>query len=154
MRTVLLGEDPPVHLTKRAVAGLEGQRSSRDALVHPGGSVIVRHESGDVRWWTWAGFRANATLAATLSEFVDPVHRFDDCQIRLREDLTRDIWRGGVGDAASRLCLPEVDEKALVGLKFSDALPKRLAMATLAARLADLDGAARVLDEPVRFSFS
>ena len=37
-----------------------------------------------------------------------------------------------------RLCLPEVDEKALTGLKFSEALPRHLAVATLAARLADL----------------
>ncbi|HEX5539969.1 MAG TPA: hypothetical protein VFX60_00115 [Micromonospora sp.] len=40
---------------------------------------------------------------------------------------------------------------ALAGLKFSAALPKRLATATLAARLADLDGAATVLNEPNRF---
>jgi ATP-dependent Lhr-like helicase len=119
-------------------------------FVHPSGSLIVRHQSGDVRWWTWAGLRANATLATTLSEVVDPAHRFDDCQIRLREDLTPDMWRAGVGGAASRLCLPDVDEKALVGLKFSAALPKRLAMATLAARLADLDGATRMLAESVR----
>jgi hypothetical protein len=32
----------------------------------PGGTVISR-DGQDVRWWTWAGFRANATLAATLS---------------------------------------------------------------------------------------
>jgi ATP-dependent Lhr-like helicase len=54
-------------------------------------------------------------------------------------------------DANDRLCLPEVDEKALEGLKFSAALPPRLAMATLAARLADLDGAAAVLRDRVRF---
>lgn len=51
------------------------------------------------------------------------MERFDDCSIRLRED----------------------------GLKFSAALPKRLAAATLAARLADLDRAAAVLVEPTRF---
>ena len=50
-----------------------------------------------------------------------------------------------------QLCLPEVDDKALAGLKFSDALPRHLAVATLAARLADLDHAAAVLAEPVRF---
>jgi hypothetical protein len=38
-----------------------------------------------------------------------------------------------------------------VGLKFSAALPKRLAVATLAARLADLDGAAAILKEPSRY---
>jgi ATP-dependent Lhr-like helicase len=130
MRAVLLGEDPPVRLTKRAVAALEHQRAERAGLVHPGGTLIVRHDSGDVQWWTWAGFRANATLAATLSEVIDPMHRFDDRQIRLRDDLTPAAWRDAVSDAASRLCLPEVSEKALVGLKFSAALPKRLAMAT------------------------
>jgi len=151
IRQVLLGADPPVRLTRRATVALGHERSLREGLVHPGGSLIVRHDSGDVRWWTWAGFRANATLAATLSEVVDPVHRFDDRQIRLRDDLTPAAWHDAVGDAASRLCLPNVSEKALVGLKFSAALPKRLAMATLAARLADLDAAVQVLAEPVRF---
>jgi ATP-dependent Lhr-like helicase len=47
--------------------------------------------------------------------------------------------------------LPSVDEKALSGLKFSEALPRRLAVATLATRLADLEHATSVLDEPVRF---
>jgi ATP-dependent Lhr-like helicase len=61
------------------------------------------------------------------------------------------MWRAGVADARQRLCLPEVSEKALVGLKFSNALPRRLAVATLATRLADLDGAAAVLGEPCRF---
>ncbi|HEY8453791.1 MAG: hypothetical protein FWJ70_17560 [Micromonosporaceae bacterium] len=53
------------------------------------------------------------------------------------------------GSAAQHLRLPEVNEKALVGLKFSDALPKDLATATLAARLADAEGAAAVLAEPM-----
>ncbi len=117
----------------------------------PAGTVILRDGDGELRWWTWAGFRANATLAATLGEVVDPMQRFDDAQIRLREDLTPQAWRDLVADAAERLCLPEVSDKALDGLKFSAALPRRLAMATLAARLADLDGAAAVLAEPVRF---
>ncbi|MFI9275215.1 hypothetical protein ACIGXM_31560 [Kitasatospora sp. NPDC052896] len=54
-------------------------------------------------------------------------------------------------DAVDRLCLPEVDPRALNGLKFSAALPQRLAEATLAARLADLDHATHVLNEPARF---
>jgi ATP-dependent Lhr-like helicase len=37
------------------------------------------------------------------------------------------------------------------GLKFSIALPERLAAATLAARLADLESAAFLLREPSRF---
>lgn len=35
--------------------------------VHPAGTVITR-DGDDVRWWTWAGYRANATLAARLAD--------------------------------------------------------------------------------------
>ncbi|MBQ1057679.1 DEAD/DEAH box helicase [Micromonospora sp. C32] len=152
MREVLLGADPPVKLTHRAAKRLAQEREERSAVVHPGGSVILRDRHGDdLRWWTWAGFRANATLAATLTEVVDPVQRFDDCQVRLRANLSREEWRTLIADADQRLCLPEVNKKALDGLKFSEALPERLALATLASRLADLGGATAVLQEPTRF---
>jgi ATP-dependent Lhr-like helicase len=154
IRDVLLGEDPPVRLTKRAVDRLAQEREDRSHLVHPGGNVIVRTDNGDLRWWTWAGFRANATLTATLSEVVDPIQRFDDLSIRLREDLTPATWRQLVADAESRICLPAVNEKALAGLKFSAALPARLALATLAARLADLNGASLALKELTRFVYT
>ena len=62
------------------------------------------------------------------------------------------MWKAATADAAERLCLPEVDERALAGLKFSEALPERLATATFAARHADLDSAVRVLAEPSRFT--
>lgn len=41
--------------------------------------------------------------------------------------------------------LPETDEKALAGLKFSDALPQHLAVAPLARHLADPENASHVL---------
>lgn len=70
MREVLLGADPPVKLTRRAIDRLAQVREDESSLVHPGGSVILRgHRGDDLRWWTWAGFRANATLAA----LVDPI---------------------------------------------------------------------------------
>jgi ATP-dependent Lhr-like helicase len=151
MREVLLGADPPAKLTGRATARLATARDGHADIVHPEGNLIVRDRSEDLSWWTWAGLRANATLAATLSELTDPMQRFDDQRVRLRAEVTPQEWRDATTDATERLCLPLPSEKALVGLKFSDALPKRLAMSTLAARLADLDGAAHVLKEPVRF---
>jgi hypothetical protein len=63
----------------------------------------------------------------------------------------QDAWRAGIADATQRLCLPEINENALAGLKFNAALPRRLAVATLAARLADVDHAAAVLRERTRF---
>lgn len=150
VREVLLGDDPPVRLTARAEKVLAEVRQTELATVHPGGPVITGHGS-DLRWWTWAGYRANATLAATLSDLTDGVQRFDDTSIRLRSDLTGELWRASTADATQRLCLPEVDDRALEGLKFSEALPHSLAVATLAARLADFDSAATVLSEKTRF---
>ena len=150
-RAVLLGADPPVALTQRAKRVLAEVRDEHLPTVHPGGTVITR-AGEDVRWWTWAGYRANATLAATLSSLTDSIQRFDDASLRLRSDLTPEMWKAGSADASERLCLPDVDERALAGLKFNEALPKRLAVATLAARLADLDSALQTLAEPVRFT--
>jgi ATP-dependent helicase Lhr and Lhr-like helicase len=150
-RDVLLGADPPVKLSQRAQRALAELRDDASGRVHPGGTLIGR-KGVDVRWWTWAGYRTNATLAAALAGVADEKQLFDDQSIRLRADLTREMWQASIADAAQRLCLPEIDERALAGLKFSEALPHRLAVATLAARLSDLDGAAQVLSEPVRFA--
>lgn len=153
MREVLLGADPPVSLTRRATAALQEAREvNAPAQVHPGGSLVVRKDA-EARWWTWAGYRANATLAATLTTVADPVQRPTDTYVRLREDLTAEQWSAARADAAERLVLPDVDVRAVQGLKFSDALPPRLAVATVAARLADFAGAAAALSEPTRLQF-
>lgn len=150
-REVLLGADPPITLTLRAKTALAQARESSSELVHPDATVLVRGgRDTNVRWWTWAGYRANATLAATLTTIADPLQRPTDTCIRLREDVTAAEWRKVISEAADQLCLPAVDARALNGLKFSATLPTRLAEATLAARLADLEGAAATLREPTR----
>ncbi|TQJ87741.1 DEAD/DEAH box helicase [Streptomyces sp. SLBN-31] len=153
MREVLLGTNPPVALTRRAAACLAEQRET-DApdTVHPGGTLITRVGS-DVRWWTWAGYRANATLAATLQSVTDPLQRPTDSWLRLRENLTPAAWRVAREDVGENLVLPDVDRRAVRGLKFSAALPERLAVATVAARLADFESARSVLDESARFQY-
>ncbi|MHA4818936.1 DEAD/DEAH box helicase [Streptomyces aculeolatus] len=151
MREVMLGADPRVSLTRRAVACLHRHRDERaPGMVHPAGNLITR-VGPDVRWWTWAGYRANATLAATLQSVADPVQRPTDFYVRLREDLTPQLWGAALTSCDSRAVLPDVDPRAVRGLKFSAALPERLAVATVAARLADLDGALAVLSEPTRY---
>ncbi|WP_328393919.1 DEAD/DEAH box helicase [Streptomyces sp. NBC_00390] len=151
MRDVLLGANPPVALTRRAEACLAQQREDEAPdTVHPGGTLVTR-VGDDVRWWTWAGYRANSTLAATLPSIADPVQRPSDSWVRLREDLTPALWRVARESAGDALVLPDVDRRAVRGLKFSAALPERLAVATVAARLADFEGARAALMEPVRF---
>ncbi|MFG2305454.1 DEAD/DEAH box helicase [Actinacidiphila glaucinigra] len=151
MREILLGATPSVTLTRRAEACLaEVRENEGPGSVQATGTLITR-VGDDVRWWTWAGHRANATLAATLSSIADPVQRPTDCWLRLREDLCPAMWRAALDAADERLVLPDVDRRAVRGLKFSAALPERLAIQTVAARLADFEGAHAALAEPVRF---
>lgn len=158
VREVLLGADPPVDMTQRAKRSLSEAREHFLDEVDPGGTRVVRRSGpgsgGQVRWWTWAGHRANATLASTLEGVAVPGQRVNDSWIRLREDLTLQNWKEALAEAPHRLCLPDVDERAVKGLKFGEALPPRLAEATLAARLADLESAAAVLSERVEFVLS
>ncbi|KAB1144550.1 DEAD/DEAH box helicase [Streptomyces luteolifulvus] len=152
-RDILLGATPPVRLTRRAESALARVRDESAEFVYGDGTVIMRGgRDTNVRWWTWAGYRTNATLAATLSTIADPLQRPTDTYVRLREDITPQEWKKATADAVRHLCLPAVDPRALAGLKFNAALPLRLAEATLAARLADLDGAAALLREAVRFT--
>ncbi|MFE3599057.1 DEAD/DEAH box helicase [Streptomyces sp. NPDC059142] len=152
-REVLLGATPPVTLTRRADSALGQVRERAAELVHPDATVLLRGgRDTNVRWWTWAGYKANVTLAASLSSVADPLQRPTDTYIRLREDLTLQEWRQAKEHGTEQLCLPAVDPRALNGLKFSAALPPRLAEATLAARVADLEGAAATMREHVRFT--
>ena len=90
------------------------------------------------------------SIAHSFTPVAAPGQRPDDTGVRLRDDVTAGTLRTALDGAA--LCLPEVDERALTGLKFAAALPGRLATATLAARLSDLDAATAVLHEPVRWT--
>ncbi|SQE00293.1 hypothetical protein FMEAI12_6460002 [Parafrankia sp. Ea1.12] len=125
MRDVLLGTDPPVPLTPRATERLATVRENHLDVVHPGGTMIVRTEDlTDVRWWTWAGERANRTLVASLGDLADPLQAPTASYLRLRSDLTPPEWRAATADLESRLCLPHVTDEALAGLKFNTALPR------------------------------
>jgi ATP-dependent helicase Lhr and Lhr-like helicase len=103
-------------------------------------------EGDDIHWWTWAGSRASATLIEALPAIAD-VQRPDNFRIRLNgveavenlsDELSRVLW----GDLR-----PDVSDAALKGLKFAEVLPPDLAVATIAERLTDLDGARVVAAE-------
>ncbi|TLS47776.1 hypothetical protein FE633_02050 [Streptomyces montanus] len=103
-REVLLGAHPPVTLTGRAGTALTQTRESNSELVHPDGTVVVRGgRDANMRWWTWAGYRANATLAATLTTIADPLQRPTDTYIQLREDVTPTEWQKVISEAADQL---------------------------------------------------
>jgi ATP-dependent helicase Lhr and Lhr-like helicase len=133
---------------------VHGPRSTGLTSAHWFDKSRVSRGPSVIRWWTWAGLRANTTLIATLSDVADSTQRVEEFFIRLRSDMTPKMWKAALADAETRLRLPAVDDKAIDGLKFSAALPRHLAEATLAQRLADLNGARLVLAEPQRLGVS
>jgi ATP-dependent helicase Lhr and Lhr-like helicase len=157
VRSVLLGATPGgVTLTRRALDALTGYRAMRSGEVHEGSFVVERDHKGDWRWWTWAGAKANRTLAAWAKELVPQRQRIGAESIRLHADLTIGAIRDGLESvrATDDRPSPAVDRRALEGLKFSEALPDDLARSTLSARAADAEHATQVLTEKVTYRAS
>ncbi|MGC5626965.1 DEAD/DEAH box helicase [Georgenia sp. Z1344] len=154
IRRILLGNEPEgVSLTGRARRRLDALRAEYSGRVDLERTVVRKGETR-TRWWTWAGSRANAVLAACLDaidgEILGDTMSFDNFQIALRSDVTAFRVSEAMVEARRefgddlRGALPIVDERAVRQLKFAEMLPPSLATATLAARGADHVGAAQV----------
>jgi ATP-dependent Lhr-like helicase len=150
MRRVLLGEIPPVTLSRRATQRLEAIRHNMRQTVDSESTVVVRASTA-ARWWTWAGGRANATLAFALDtaipNLIDGKDRYDNRYIALTGSITSVNLRRGLSilSRSSGAEFPtdgySVSGEAVSQLKFAELLPPALAAATLAARAVDAHGA-------------
>ena len=140
MRTVLLGHDPEnVLLTKRASGVLADLRASSKAFVSPTGSVFL-NSSAEAEWWTWAGVAENQRLITYLGEEFarqSQIPRYD--RIRLRTPLDPKAIKARLAEVdrlpPEERPLPPVDNRALEGLKFFEALPEIWAREVVAMRL-------------------
>jgi ATP-dependent Lhr-like helicase len=140
-----------VDLSHRAKTVLATLREDADTRTWEAGAVVERR-SDQLTRWTWAGAHANATLAAALPDLVEVGRRIDNHRLHLRPDTTRDQLRAAL-DAVTEQPMPAplVTPDAVDGLKFGEALPPDLATDTLAARIADPDGATATAAAPVRW---
>jgi len=145
MRATLLGDDPHVPLSRRAIAALERVRADLGVTVHADGTVLQRATTA-ARWWTYAGTRANASLAASLAaDGLDATA--DGTGVTIGSPASAADVRGAVvrhSDAA-----PEITRDVLDGLKFSTALPVEVATQVLVARLTDPKAAQNLIRGPV-----
>lgn len=151
-RAVLLGTTPTVELSQRATKTLAAMREESRHRMWESGTVVER-QNDELWWWTWAGGRGNATLAAALDHVVDVDGRPDNHRLRLRTDVNPAELRAAL-DASTGTDEwpgPVVVEEAIRGLKFAEILPPELAARTLAARLGDEPAARRVAGDRVRW---
>lgn len=142
-KRVLLGGDRNDLLTRRAREQMEEVRG-RFPWLSPDGTTLERSSIGRVRWWTFGGLKANATLADHLQAA--------GCQVTSRDNLCLTLdASSGIPHLQSLLptleetgaLLPaSLAEEALESLKFAFCTPRELCFKSLSQRLADPVGAA------------
>jgi len=146
MRSILLGASPSgVSFTTRASKVVDTLRQSYEDSVSPDRLIVHLPFDSAGRWWTWAGTAANRTLQASLASVIDPRQRIDEKSLRLIPGVSVQEFSEAL--ASIHWTDPAVDPNALRGLKFSTALPPKLAADTLSARLGDIRSGQHVLTE-------
>ena len=96
----------------------------------------------------------NATLANEISLVTQTRVDHDSFVLIFEPQLELADVEGAVAEIRSREVSdmrPQVDERAIEGLKFSECLPNEMALDLLERRLQEPETARRVLEEPVRF---
>ncbi|MDQ1246142.1 MAG: ATP-dependent helicase Lhr and Lhr-like helicase, partial [Actinomycetota bacterium] len=147
IRDVLVGHDPPVTLSGRASARLAAIRAAGEPQPPAEGTMLAESQGSRV-WWTWAGSKANASLAAALEA---QGHRVAASPLSVT--CSSDVGTGDLRHCADLLAsedaAPHLDRHALAGLKFSELLPEGLAAATVANRITDNRRAQEVAQQPI-----
>jgi ATP-dependent Lhr-like helicase len=117
-------------------------------------STSLLLESGDRwSWWTFAGAKANATLAYYLAQELKSTVSSDGFSLKFSEGVTSDQVQAAqqvLIEATPAELRPVTHEKAIRGLKFGECLSPRLADEVTSMRLRDDAAVASVLNEQVR----
>ena len=149
IRNVLAGEDPPgVVLTTRASERLDRLRASF-RWVQPGKTAVTLGESG-MRWWTFAGLHANASIMAGMGDLLGGT-RPDNLFIKLADDTAtvESIRAHCAALDAESLPVSWIATDLAANLKFTDCLPEDVALDVAGARVADPVGVQRISSESI-----
>lgn len=153
IRGVLAEDEVRPEWSRRAVARMVDLRAEYPWLRRGVENVLV--EAGDeLSWWTFAGGRANAALAAALVRETELKIVADNFAVRFprgQSAETIELHLRELRDVEPSRLLPAVGVPALEGLKFSECLPQDLAEDVVRDRLADLRGVATTLGQPTRW---
>lgn len=141
IREALIDPSSVPGLTKRGTEALQSAVALFPTL-SSGSTTLIQEAPEKVRWWTFAGLRANAALAERLSEMGLSVTSRDNFGVTLGADSCTRVSRaldrlreGPLDPAPSSLAREALDD-----LKFAECVPKALAAAMLRTRLADAEG--------------
>jgi len=152
MQSILCRSDDSDRWSKRCKAEIERLRTEFSWLSPDTTSLLF--EPGDRwSWWTFAGAKANSTLAYYLAQDLQSTVSSDGFSLKFSDGVTSDQ----IQQSQSQLkqlgideLRPVAHEKAIRGLKFSDCLSPRLADQVTSMRLRDDTAVANILNDEVR----
>ena len=150
VRDVLSGTDPACRLTGRAQREFAALRDQYGWVSQEGTSLTV-DTSGGTRWWTFAGLRANTTLAAALSSLAEGPGRAENLSVPLQGHASANSLTGQLSrpEAIRSVDVP-IDEEALKGMKFNECLPPAIAARVFRSRMVDETHARECAQGPIR----
>lgn len=153
IRTSLVNAGEDRFLSRRATERLRAIRNDRSIAADPN-CTVVTWSGTRYLWWTFAGTKANVSLACALAERCPGQIESDSFVVAISDVTDHDELGRMIADVLAlppHSIRPRPDERALRGLKFSDCLPPDIAMETLRARLRDIGGIEVIHSLPVRF---
>ena len=149
IRNILANEEQNSRWSRRARERLTAVRESYD-WVRPDQTTALMSGDSDATWWTFAGARANASLANALARHVHDSIKHDDFAVSLPggrsaqalTDAINTVRTGSVEDYR-----PSIDEQAVSGLKFSECLPETLSTEMIQRRMIDREALMKTCEE-------
>ncbi len=153
IRRVLARDDASLTWSRRTVAHMDEMRAAYPWLHDAGAENVLVASGADLAWWTFAGGRANATLAMELARRLDVRVTSDNFAVHVPPGPDSGRVAQQVRDLAaaeSAQLAPAVSENAIDGLKFAECLPRDLAIRVVQARLSDPAGVAEAIARTTR----
>ncbi len=147
IRRLLADEADQPTWSQRATAQLNEIRTEYP-WVSAEATTIVRHPSGEVRWWTFGGGVANTLLADHLRPGAEV--RVDNLSLRFPGSVKLADVEKLIGSLAMDGIEPIPAPDAIEALKFSECLPPRIAAEVFSARFNDAEAMRRLVGEPKR----
>jgi ATP-dependent Lhr-like helicase len=155
IQRVLAGNEISPHWSRRAVTQIEAVRAEFPWLVEDDENVLVGARGVPV-WWIFGGGRVNLAIAHEMVQRTGARITSDNFAVRFpaqfdvsaAEDQVRSLL-----NVPPDQIVPQADEQALEGLKFSECLPRELANRVVQSRLSDVGGVAEVLERRLRIVY-
>jgi ATP-dependent Lhr-like helicase len=149
----LAGDDDCAMWSTRARQQIAALREEFDWL-DTDGTVVLLEKNGKAEWWTFAGTGANATLAYALSQAMEHRTTYDSFTVTFEAYVSLHTLELALGELRAHdvnEMSVAVEEHAIEGLKFSECLPRDLALDMLRTRLCDSPAVQYILAQPVRY---